>query len=169
MQKYSIIKERGDNVEFLKREYSERFYIGIEKQGGIKPNTDPLIGQLWESFMNDDFSLLNKDELEMNFIGLECYPPDFSESHEFDYYALVESKELLKKPGFVSKKLPKGTYVSFKIEYDDIMNQIMKVYDYVKQQQMKVHLGFDYEEYIPTEDYNNPGAILYLSLLLDEN
>jgi predicted transcriptional regulator YdeE len=156
-------------MKHIKRAFPERFFIGVELEGGVQPGVPHKIPKLWEVFMNEDIKLLHKDDIIMQFIGLECYPPDFMESRSMDYYAMVQTKEKVEQAGFVTKKLPAGTYISFEIQMDDIMNQIQHVYNYVKNNKIPVHYGFDFEEYIPTEDYTKQGAMLYFSLLLEHH
>lgn len=153
-------------MKYIVRDYEERFFIGLEHTPSIKAGVPHKIPALWTKFMQKEYKNLKKAELVNNFIGLECYPPDFMESHEFDYYVLVESKFLINKDGFVSKKLPKGKYISFEITFTSIYDDIQRVYKYIKEHKVHVHYGFDYEEYLTGEDYNNPQAKLYFSLLL---
>lgn len=149
-------------------EYETRFYIGVEYQGGVKNGITPKIQELWNDFLNEDLKLLISVPNYEKFIGLECYPPDFNESRNFDYFALLETKELVRKPGFISKKLPKGTYIEFKVNFDDIHTEIQRVYQYVKENGIKIHYGFDYEDYIKGQDYYEENAILNFVLKLDE-
>jgi predicted transcriptional regulator YdeE len=156
-------------MKYIVRDYQERFYVGLEHTPTIKQGVPHKIPELWQQFMSKEYPTLNKAELVNNFIGLECYPPDFMESREFDYFCLVESKFLINMDGFISKKLPKGKYISFEIAFETIHDDIQNVYKYVKEHKMNIHYGFDYEEYLMEEDYNNPGAKLYFSLLLEND
>lgn len=155
-------------MKYTTKEFEERYFIGVEYPGGVLAGSPPKLGQLWDDFLRDDLELLidvpNKDK----FIGLECYPPDFKETRTFDYFALLETNELVKKDGFTSKKLPKGTYVLFEISFDNIHNDIQEVYNYVKETNMNIHYGFDYEDYIKGQDYTKEGAILNFALKLEE-
>lgn len=155
-------------MKYITKEFEERFFIGVEYEGGIKPGDNSKVGQLWDDFLRDDLQLLidvsNKDK----FIGLECYPPDFKETQTFDYYALLETTELVKRDGFTSKKLPKGKYLLFEIEFDDIKEEIKRVYQYIRNNKIQIHYGFDYEDYIKDQDYTKPGAILNFALKLEE-
>lgn len=155
-------------MKFITKEFNERFFIGIEYEGGVKPGDTPKLGQLWDVFLREDIKLLKEVPNKDKFIGLECYPPDFRETKTFDYYALLETNELVKKNGFSSKKLPKGTYVLFEINFDNIHDEIQEVYKYVKENSMNIHYGFDYEDYLLGQDYTKPGAILNFALKLEE-
>lgn len=150
------------------KEYNTRYFIGVEYEGGIKPNVKPKIDQLWQDFLGEDIKLLQHINTLDHFIGLECYPPDFKTSYELDYYAMIETPEHVELPGFVSKKLPSGTYICFVIEFDDIATEIQACYKYVKHNQIRVHYGFDYEDYISGQDYTKPGARLHFCLLLED-
>ncbi len=156
-------------MKYIVRDFEERYYIGLEHIPTIKAGVPHQIPDLWDTFMTKAYPILNKAELYDNFIGLECYPPDFLENQEFDYFSLVESKYLIKMDGFVSKKMPKGKYISFEIEFDSIHDDIQKVYKYVKEHNVKVHYGFDYEEYLPNEEYREKGAKLYFTLMLEND
>lgn len=155
-------------MKFTTKEFEERFFIGVEYEGGVKPGDAPKFGQLWDDFLKEDIKLLIDVSDKNKFIGLECYPPDFKESRIFDYFALLETNELVKRDGFTSKKLPKGTYVLFEIHFDEIHDEIQQVYQYVKEHNMNIHYGFDYEDYLEGQDYTKPGAILNFALKLEE-
>ncbi len=150
------------------KEFNERFFIGVEYAGGIKPGSNPQIGQLWDEFLNEDLKLIIDIPNHDKFVGLECYPPDFGETQTFDYFALLQTNELVKRDGFTSKKLPKGKYILFSIEFDQIRDEIQRVYKYVKENNIKIHMGFDYEDYIKGQDYRKPGARLNFALMLEE-
>lgn len=156
-------------MKYIVRDFEERYYVGIEHTPTIKQGVPHQISALWTKFMDEKYPTLKKAELLHNFIGLECYPPDFMESREFDYFCLVETKFLIKTDGFVSKKLPKGKYISFEITFKSIFDDIQNVYKYVNEHKMKVHYGFDFEEYLTGEDYKNTDSKLYFSLLLEND
>ncbi len=155
-------------MEYKIVEHDERYFLGVEFQGGVSLDSNPKLGQLWNEFLGEDIKLIKKDMLLDKFIGLECYPPDFNESKTYDYFALVETKELVKQPGFVSKKLPKGKYISFVIKFDEITTERIKVYKYIAENKIHYHPGFDIEDYLEGQDYRTSGAILQFSLLLEE-
>lgn len=154
-------------MKYITKQYPERYFVGIELEGGMNQDTMPNIPALWESFF-DDMKLLDPLQVLNKFIGLECYPPDFKETKSFDYYAMVQTKDLLEQDGFVTKKLPAGTYISFEISFQNITNQIHSCYEYVKEHNINVHMGFDFEDYLPDKDYNNTtDSILHFSMLLE--
>jgi predicted transcriptional regulator YdeE len=148
-------------------DYDERFYIGVEFPGGVNLSQNPNISNFWNDFLRDDLPLLQDIPSKNLFIGLECYPPDFKDTHTFDYYALVETNQLEHKDGFVSKKLPKGKYILFEIEFDDLMNEMQRAYQFAQKEKMPIHYGFDYEQYLMGEDYTKPGAKLQFVIKLE--
>jgi len=155
-------------MKYIITEYPERYYIGIELENGFTLGENNRIGTLWDEFLGDGMTLLNDVETLHDFIGLESYPPDFMETKRFDYFALVQTPTLIEEPGFVSKKLPAGKYLSFEIPFTNITDEIHKCYQYAKEHQFKIHMGFDFEDYLKGEDYGKPGAILHFTFLLED-
>ncbi|QMS85974.1 GyrI-like domain-containing protein [Candidatus Xianfuyuplasma coldseepsis] len=154
-------------MKYSIKEYPERYFIGIELEGGVHHSSADKIPLLWESFF-DDMKLLDQSKLQDKFIGLECYPPDFRETKTFDYYTMIQTSELVEQDGFVSKKLPAGSYISFEILFRDITNQIHACYEYVKEHNINVHMGFDFEDYLNDQDYTNADdSVLHFSMLLE--
>jgi hypothetical protein len=149
-------------------EYDERYFLGIEYEGGVAPGSNADLNSLWTTFLKEDVKLLEKEDILNKFIGLECYPPDFAETRMFDYYALVQTKHLVKHDGFSSKKLPKGKYIEFVVSFDNLHEDIKQVYKYIKDNNINVHFGFDYEDYLESEDYWKDGATLQFALKLEE-
>ncbi len=120
-------------------------------------------------FLNDVLEDIPSRKKGFPVIGLECYPPDFMESKVYDYYSLVETEGLITSDDlYVTKKLPKGKYISFEIGFDTLQDDIHKVYEYIKVHNVKVHKGFDFEEYLEDEKYYESGAILNFSFLLED-
>ncbi len=156
-------------MEHFIKEYEERYFIGIEHVNGVTHGNFSGYGKLWSVFLEEDIKLLNKDKILNKFIGLECYPPDFMDTKTFDYFALAETKELFFQPGFTSKKLPKGTYILYPINFDDIVNEIKKVYQDIRARKENIHMGFDYEDYLIDQDYTKEGAKLNFALLLNND
>lgn len=155
-------------MKYIKQEYENRYYIGLEHIPSIEIGKPHQIKELWDTFLKKGLKELSQEQLKHEFIGLECYAPDFMETKTFDYFALVETKGLIKEQGFVSKKLPKGTYIKFEVEFDHLLEQIKQVYQYINDNNINVHFGFDYEEYISDQDYSKEGAKLYFVLKLEE-
>lgn len=149
------------------KEHPERFFIGIEFEGGVTPDMLHEIPTLWESFMSD-IQLLKEEPLKQKFIGLECYPPDFMDSNVMDYYAMVETTSLIEHNGFVSKKLPAGRYIEFDVQFDQLQQEMQRVYRYLKEHNIIVHNTFDYEDYLAEEVYSEPGAILRFCFMMEE-
>ena len=148
--------------------YETRYFIGVEKQGGIVLGSEENISELWKEFLEDDMRLLQNVVKPVHFIGLDCYPPDFGVEKQFDYYAMVEVDSLQKQPGFTLKKLPAGKYMVFELMNEQIQDQIRKVYQYVKKENIKVHMGFDYEDFLDTNNIFDKTKTIKFALLLNE-
>jgi predicted transcriptional regulator YdeE len=148
--------------------YDTRYFIGIEKEGGVALGSPNDLNEFWNVFLNEDLKLLKSFIEPINVIGLDSYPPDFMETKRFDYYAMVETNTLLNQPGFVSKKLPKGNYIVFQLSHDNLQEEIRQVYRYLKNSHISVHTGFDYEDFLNTEDYTKEGALIHFGLLLED-
>jgi len=160
----------GDRMKYFIKEYETRYFAGIEFPNGIQPNSDDArkTPDLWNRFFSEVSDRIDNKIEPNHFIGLEIYPFDFAETGQFDYYALAETETLFKETeGLVTKRLKKGRYICFPIRFDDIMNDMQRVYKYIKEQNIKVHMGIDYEDYLVGEDYNKPEAVLNFCLLLE--
>lgn len=155
-------------MKYTIKDYKERFYIGIEYPGGVVVGADNTIKKTWTDFFDNDYQYIENVKDGGKFIGLECYPPDFSESKTFDYYALCEVSSLAKQEGFVSKKLPEGKYISFPVKMRELKTEIGNVYRFIKENNIKVSNSFDYEDYLSEEDYSKKDAILNFCLKMAE-
>lgn len=146
------------------KKYHERYFIGLSLQ--LKPgvNNDE-IPKLWHKLFNDIIPSLEDEIVIKHYIGLEEYDEDFMTTHELKYSAMVEVKNKIESD-YYQQTLPKGTYVAFEIEFDDIMNEIGRVYDYVKKNKMGVSYAFDYEDYLPNQDYSKREQKLHFTLKL---
>ena len=157
-------------MKYFIKEYETRYFAGIEFPEGVSSIKDvKKIPELWNQLFN-----MNPDEIPdktnpEHYIGLEIYPFDFQETKTFYYYAMVRTNGLIDATdSIVTKKLKAGRYICFPIEFDRIKEEIQKVYQYIKQENIKVHMGFDYEDYLVEENYRIPGAIVNFCLLLDQ-
>jgi len=157
-------------MKYTEKEYETRYFAGIEYEGGIDLNNRiDDIHNVWNSFFNNDLEKIKGKKEPQKFIGLECYPPDFHETRLFDYYALVQLDELYEvEEGLVTKKLPAGKYISFEIKFDEMKEEIHKVYKYITDNDIQVHKGFDFEDYLLNQNYGEKGAILNFSLMLED-
>ncbi|XMB72182.1 GyrI-like domain-containing protein [Mycoplasmatota bacterium WC30] len=159
-------------MKYFIKEYETRYFAGIEFPNGInlKNNDMKKIPKLWENFFNNYTSKIVNQVEPSHYIGLEFYSFDFKETGTYDYYVLAETKELVEQTGrIVTKKLKPGRYICFPINFDEITTEIQKVYKHIKDKGIKVHMGFDYEDYLTTEDYGVTGAVLNFCLLLEED
>ncbi len=156
-------------MKYEVKDFNERYFAGIEYEGGVTLGDTRNLPKLWDKFLNDVLEEIPSRKKGFPVIGLECYPPDFMESKTFDYYALVETEGLIENNNnYVTKKLPKGKYISFEVGFDTLEEDIRKVYKYIKEHNVKVHKGFDFEEYLEDQKYYETEAILNFSFLLDE-
>ena len=159
-------------MKYVVKEFGTRYFAGIELIGGLKVNSNDYdkIPGLWDDFRELYLKDIPNQQTPNHFIGLEIYRFDFMESKTLDYFALVEISELYDTGDdeVITKKLPKGKYISFTIEHDDLYNEVEKVYEYIENEKINVHLGFDVKEYLVTEDYKNIGAKLLLTFKLED-
>lgn len=153
-------------MKYIIKDYPERYYLGIEHLGGIKVGIPNTISKTWDEFFEKDYKFIEDVKDGGKFIGLECYPMDFLESKELDYFVLCEVTSIVHKEGFISKKIPAGRYMCFSINYSNIPKEIAKVHKYIKDNNIKVSYSFDYEEYLSSQDYTKKGSILNFCLKL---
>lgn len=159
-------------MEYIIKEYPTRYFAGIELIGGLRAEKNDYgkIPGLWDEFRDVYLSDIKNKYTPYCFIGLEMYRFDFMESKTMDYFALVQITELFNNEDeeIVTKKLPKGRYISFSINHDDLLNEVEKVYEFIENERINVHLGFDVKEYLRTENYKKPGAKLNLVFKLED-
>ncbi len=158
-------------MEYTIKDFETRYFAGIELADGISVNSNDKakIPELWNKFINKYLPEIENVMEPQKFIGLEIYPFDFMETKNFYYYAMVQTEKLIESKGeIVTKKLPKGKYISFPIKFDDIINEIGRVYAYIDKEGLNVHMGFDCEDYMATEDYTKKGATLNMTFLMEE-
>jgi len=149
-------------------EYPERYFAGTQYQGGVQTSSgDTLhIPKIWQTFFHQILPQIKNITDVPHFIGLEIYPEDFIQTRRFDYYAMVETKELVQLPNIVSKTVPSGKYISFEIEFDRITDEIMLCYDYLNQHRIPYDMTFDFEDYINDQNYTLKNQKLYFSIRL---
>ena len=158
-------------MKYIVRGFETRYFAGIELIGGFKIGTKqqdkiPLVfDDLKSLYLNDIPNQLRP----MSMIGLEMYRFDFVESKMVDYFALVETDGLVEvdDESLVTKKLPKGEYILFKLDKNDKANEIKKAYKYIQNHQLNVHLGFHVEIY-ENKDLDIAVDTFYLSFKLEE-
>ncbi len=158
-------------MKYFIKEFNTRYYAGIEFPDGIKAGTDDVkkIPQFWDRFSKQEDNMIQNQVTPKHYIGLEIFPFDFMETKTYYYYALVETQSLIEEvKGITTKKLKKGKYICFPIEFDDISNEIQRVYRFIENEKINVHMGFDYEDYLPEENYMERGAILNFCLRMEE-
>ncbi len=159
-------------MKYFIKEYDTRYFAGIEFPNGVvlKNNDMKKKPALWDDFFKNYATNIDNQVNPNHVIGLEFYPFDFQETGTYDYYVLAETNNLVESNDkIVTKKLKKGRYICFPINFDEITTEIQKVYKHIKDNKIKVHMGFDYEDYLTTENYGVTGAVLNFCLLLDQD
>jgi len=159
-------------VKYFIKEYETRFFAGIEFPNGIRLKSDDTkkIPELWEDFFSKYSDKIHNQKDPQHLVGLEIYPFDFQETKVFDYFVLTETQGLVEiSDELITKKLKAGKYICFPIEFDRIREEISKVYNFIKANHIKVHMGFDYEDYLSDQNYGKAGAILNFCLLLEND
>ncbi|MDD3129572.1 MAG: GyrI-like domain-containing protein [Candidatus Izemoplasmatales bacterium] len=160
-------------MDYTINDYETRYYAGIELIGGLKAESKDYdkLPDLWNDFRQVYLEDIPHKVVPNKFIGLEMYRFDFMESKTMDYFALVEITHLFDcdQEDVVTKKLPKGRYISFTINHDDLLDEVENVYEYIKQENINIHLGFDFKEYLNSENYQESGAKLCLSFKLEDD
>lgn len=156
-------------MNYDERRFEVRYFEGYEHQGNVtlKTGHKELQPPWMDLFKN--IERINNIKEPRSFIGLNCYPPGFKKADGYDYFAMIQTELPNNVPESVStKKLPAGTYIVFRIAFGKIREETNKIYKYINDKQLNVNFGFDYEEYIQSEDYSNPEAILEYAFLLNE-
>ena len=159
-------------MKYTIKEYDTRYFAGIEVVDGVKLNSDDFkrIPSVWEEFFEKHAQSIQNQVEPHHHIGLEIYPFDIKETKTFDYNVLAETKGLVSVNDHqLTRKLKPGKYICFRISFDNIHDEIQKVYAFVKQENINVHMGFDYEDYLEGQDYSKPGAVLDFCLMLEED
>lgn len=156
-------------MKYETKEYGIRYFEGYEHSGEVTLNTTHKELQApWGKLFKNMESINNINE-PRSFIGLNCYPPGFRKADGYDYYALIETKILNNvKEGISTKKLPQGNYIVFTIKFANIREETNKIYKYINENKLPVNYGFDYEEYIQSEDYSKEEAVLNYGFLLEK-
>jgi hypothetical protein len=148
----------------ITRKYDERHYIGKSLTVNPKLNTHE-IPLLW-NHLQEHLKNVTECKILHNYIGLEEYPNDFMETHTFTYSAMVEIDKYVEIEGLYSRTLPKGTYISYEIEFDNIQSEIQKVYNHIKEKKLNIDYSFDFEDYMKEQDYSKKNQKMYFTFLL---
>ena len=146
-------------MEYTVNDFPTRYFAGIELIGGLKVNTDDYdkIPGLWDDFRTVYVKDIPNKTMPLKYIGLGMYRFDFLESKTMDYFALVQIEKLfdIDDDEVVTKKLPKGRYISFSIDGSKLKDEVEKVYKYIEDEQINIHLGFDVKEYFFADEDND--------------
>jgi len=160
-------------MEYIVKEYEIRYFAGIELIGGFKVGSEDhkKIPGLFEELENVYLSDIESKKEPFKYVGLEIYRFDFMESKMVDYFAMVETKGLIEvseEDNLVTKKLPQGKYIMFPINKANMASEIKKVYRYVEEEDINVHLGFHVELYEDDDKSHFNNEKLYLCFKLEE-
>jgi len=129
-------------MKYEVKDFEERYFAGLEFEGGVTLGKKDDIPKLWDKFLNDVLEDIPSRKKGFPVIGLECYPPDFMESKVYDYYSLVETEGLITSDDlYVTKKLPKGKYISFEIGFDLFPDYAFRIGDVLHF--LHIHFGLD--------------------------
>jgi predicted transcriptional regulator YdeE len=126
--------------------FEERYFAGIMME--YYPGSEKTPVDLWDEFHHQYLSLVKHPTNPIKYIGFEQYGPDFNETRQFDYHAMiqVDTKDVQEEP-LVVKKLPAGEYICFPATLETLHEDIQASYDYVKEHNIDIHYSFDYEDY----------------------
>jgi predicted transcriptional regulator YdeE len=151
-------------------EQDERYFAGLEHPTEIVFGEIPTIGGTWKKVFHEAYDVIKMKTDPHQMIGLNCNAIDYEETHKVQYFALAETIDLIKQDEMlVTKKLPKGKYICFELDFDDMGNERRKAYDYCKKEGIKIHEGFDYENYLNHIRYDVPGAMVEICLKLEDD
>ncbi len=149
-------------------EFEERYFAGC----GIEVvfDSDICPGSTWDTLHSGVKQRIVGAKVPHKYIGLECYPPDFPDSGGFDYYALIEIEQdavQKEEDDIITKKVPGGKYICFEASLDTIAEDIQGAYKYCKDNDIKIHYGFDFEDYMDPS-YNSDDIPLRFCIKLEE-
>lgn len=148
----------------------ERYFAGIEHHKEIDFGVKSDISASWKKMFHTTYTDIKMKTKPHQMIGLNCNSIDFEESNKVTYYALSETIDLIEQvPSIITKKLPKGKYICFEVDYDSLATERKRVYDYCKKEGFKIHPGFDYENFLNHHKYDAAGAVVELCLMLEND
>lgn len=157
-------------MKYIIKEYDTRYFAGIELIGGFKIGSDgqKKVPELWKDLDSLYLNDISNIKEPLSRVGLEIYRYDFMESKMVDYYAMVQTNDLIEVDDtLVTKKLPRGKYILFPIAKEKVYSEIKNVYKFVENQNFNVHLGFHIEIF-DDNGLNTNEKTMYISFKLDE-
>lgn len=156
-------------MNLIIKEYPERYFAGIAFEGGVHVDTEDLlrIPTVWQTFFHETLPRILQTTEEPHFIGLEVYPSDFLKTRIFDYLAMVETKEIVRIPGVVTKTIPAGKYISFELSFDHLVEGIHQSYQYLNDNHIPYDRSFDFEDYLNDQNYSLKDQRLYFSIRVE--
>ena len=158
-------------MKYKVEDYNERYYAGVKLPMGIavEDTDNEEVPQLWGKLISEVLDKIPNVSKPNKFIGLECFDQDFKKTKRFDYFAMVQTETFLESNEyFVTKKLPKGRYISFDILFDEMDEDMNKCHEYIENNDIEVDEGFDFSEYLIGVNYSESNALLHFTFLLKE-
>lgn len=145
--------------------FPERTFAGLVKN--VQLDNIPCLGEFWDLFFSSKIQGITGIKEPKKFIGLEVYPDNIEEVRSFDYHVLVEVSEIDQLDEYVVRTVPSGKYICFETSLDTLVKDIHASYQYVKDNDIKIEEGFDFEDYMPM-DYNDDEVPLRFCLKIAE-
>ncbi len=145
-------------------ELEERHFIGLKKTVNLNKPEEMKISELWRDFSSKNTHI---PFLNAPFIGLETYNSQFSETKEFDYYAMGQIDYFFEEEGFVTVTLPPGKFIKVEITVKELFEGVIpKIYDFVRSLNQNIDYVLDYEEYPININMTDPSSKMYIVLKL---
>jgi predicted transcriptional regulator YdeE len=151
-------------------EQDERYFCGIEHETELEFGENSDIYKTWNKMFHEAYGVIKMKTNPHQMIGLNCYDFDFKETNKVTYYALAETIDLIpQEEHLITKKIPKGRYICFTVSYFNIGEERKRVYEYCKNNQIHIHMGFDYENFLNSVDYQKEDAVCELCIKLEDD
>lgn len=148
-------------MKYNVKEEPSRVYYGLSEVIDLNTDENTPFAEIWsKSSEKFDMKYYNP---KWPSIGLEMYPHNFMEIRKFTYSALypINDTEGLNQNRII--RLPAGKFIRFETTFEELVKgYVRKVYEYIKENHIKVSYQYDYEEYPPTFDHNNPKSTVYV-------
>lgn len=138
-----------------------RVYYGLSEVIDLNSGDNTPYAEIWsKSGQHFDMKYYNPD---WSSIGLEMYPHNFMEIRKYTYSALypVNSTEGLNQNRVI--RIPAGKFIRFETTFGELVKGfIPKVYNYIRENNIKVSYEYDYEEYPPEFHHEDPNSTVYV-------
>jgi len=152
-------------------EQDERYFAGIEHSEELLFGENNVkVGETWKRIFHEFYDVIKMKTEPHQMIGLNCSSIDFEDTGKVNYFAMVETIALIEQDASLKrKKLPKGKYVCFDVSLEKMAEERRQVYEYCKDNNINIHEGFDYENYLNHVNYQEPNAMLEICLKLEDD